>query len=533
MAPKMTETTTEATTQTLNTKQAKTHKTHLLMILDGWGYREERDANAIALANTPNWDALWANNPHALISGSGEDVGLPAGQMGNSEVGHMNLGAGRVVYQDLTRIDKAISDGSFLNNEAICKLAKSCADNKQKFHIMGLLSNGGVHSHENHIDAAIDLAIEQGCQEIYLHAFLDGRDTAPRSAQQSLKRFDQKLKEKNCGFIVSVIGRYYAMDRDQRWDRVELAYNLLTQGKAEFICENASQALELAYERDENDEFVQASSIRPNGETIVIDDNDSVLFMNFRADRARQISRALVNDNFDGFKRAERINKHNFLCLTHYADDIEAACAFLPQSISNDIGEYLSSLGKTQLRIAETEKYAHVTFFFSGGQESLYPGEERELIPSPNVATYDLQPEMSAFELTDKLCAAIETQRYDLIICNYANGDMVGHTGKLDAAILAAETLDKCIARVKDSLEKTNSECLITADHGNLECMVDENSKQALTSHTCEPVPLVYIGRNAKLKDGGLLSDVAPTLLKMMNIQAPQEMTGKNLIEFI
>jgi len=507
-------------------------KPHLLMILDGWGYREERENNAIALAHTPNWDQLWNNYPKTLISGSGEDVGLPDGQMGNSEVGHMNLGAGRIVYQDLTRIDKDIRDGSFFKNETICNLAKSCAQKKKKFHIIGLLSNGGVHSHEDQIEAAIDLAIQQGCKEIFVHAFLDGRDTAPRSAKASLERFDKKLIDSQCGYIASVIGRYFAMDRDQRWDRVEKAYRLLTEARASFICDNANSALELAYQRNENDEFVQATSIQKNGKIITINSDDSVLFMNFRADRARQISRAFLSSDFSEFQRDVKIPSENFVTLTHYADDIEAKCAFPPEQVKNDIGEFLSKLGKTQLRIAETEKYAHVTFFFSGGQETLYEGEKRELIPSPKVATYDLQPEMSAKELTDKLCAAIEAQAFDLIVCNYANGDMVGHTGKLDAAILAAETLDVCIGRVKKSLEKAGGECLITADHGNLECMLDSHTHQPLTSHTCEPVPLVYIGRKATLKSGGLLSDVAPTLLDIMGITPPAEMTGKSLIHF-
>lgn len=507
------------------------HKTHLLMILDGWGHREETEANAIALANTPNWDELWANCPRTLISGSGEDVGLPDGQMGNSEVGHMNLGAGRIVYQDLTRIDKSILDGSFYQNETICALAKQCAERKQKFHIIGLLSKGGVHSHEDQIDAAIDLALKQGCTEIYLHAFLDGRDTPPRSAQPSLERFDKKLRAHNCGFIASIIGRYYAMDRDQRWDRVQCAYDLLTLAKADFVFDDALSALNHAYDRGENDEFVQASSIQKGAKVITIDPEDGVLFMNFRADRARQLTRAFSTPDFSELSRAKIIPADNFVSLTQYAADIKVKSAFPPKTIKNDIGEHLASLGKTQLRIAETEKYAHVTFFFSGGQEDLYVGEKRELIPSPKVATYDLQPEMSAFELTDKLCAAIESNQYDLIVCNYANGDMVGHTGKLDAAIKAAETLDVCIAKVKATLAKAGGECLITADHGNLECMVDANSQQALTSHTCEPVPLVYLGRDATLRPG-LLSDIAPTLLNIMGIDAPKEMTGKNLIDF-
>ncbi len=507
-------------------------KPHLLMILDGWGHREEREANAIALANTPNWDALWQNNPKTLISGSGEDVGLPSGQMGNSEVGHMNLGAGRVVYQDLTRIDKDIRDGHFFNNPVLCALAQKCAQQATRFHIIGLLSKGGVHSHEDQIEAAIELAQQQGCREIYVHAFLDGRDTPPRSAQASLERFDKKLKSMGCGYIASVVGRYYAMDRDKRWERVEPAYHLLTSAKAEYVFEDALSALEAAYQRGESDEFVQCTSIQPEGKRIAIAPQDSVLFMNFRADRARQLTRAFVEQNFTDFERGNRFPVENFVTLTQYADTLPASCAYPPLQINNDLGEYLSNLGLTQLRIAETEKYAHVTFFFSGGKEALYAGEQRELIPSPKVATYDLQPEMSAPELTDKLCAAIESRQYDLIICNYANGDMVGHTGKLDAAIKAAETIDVCIGRVKAALEKTGGECLITADHGNLEQMLDAHSHQALTSHTCEPVPLIYIGRKAELVEGGLLSDVAPTLLHIMNLQAPKEMTGRNLIRF-
>ncbi len=507
------------------------HKTHLLMILDGWGHREAQDANAIALANTPNWDTLWANYPHTLVSGSGEDVGLPDGQMGNSEVGHMNLGAGRIVYQDLTRIDKAIKDGDFYDNPALSKLAKQCANNGKRFHIMGLLSPGGVHSHEDQIEAAIDMALKHGCKEIYLHAFLDGRDTPPRSAQASLERFDKKLKDQGCGYIASIVGRYYAMDRDQRWERVAPAYDLLTQGTSEFIYEDAMSALNAAYERDENDEFVQVSSVRPAGKAVTIANDDALLFMNFRADRARQITRALSEDSFNDFERKARINPNNFVSLTQYAADISIPAAFPPKRIQNDLGEFLSGLGKKQLRIAETEKYAHVTFFFSGGQEELYPGEDRELIPSPNVATYDLKPEMSAHELTDKLCSAIESEQYDLIVCNYANGDMVGHTGKLEAAIKAAETLDQCMGRVKTSIENTGGECLITADHGNLELMLDPESQQALTSHTCEPVPLVYIGREAELKPG-LLSDIAPTMLNIMGIGSPDEMTGASLIKF-
>ncbi len=507
-------------------------KTHLLLILDGWGHREEREFNAIALAHTPIWDKLWKNYPHTLISGSGMDVGLPDGQMGNSEVGHMNLGAGRVVYQDLTRISKAIEDKSFFSNAVLNTFVDKSVKQNNKLHLIGLLSDGGVHSHEDHFIAAIDLALQKGCKQIYVHAFLDGRDTAPRSAYKSLEKIDNKLKQHNCGFIASIIGRYFAMDRDQRWDRVQLAYDLLTQGKAEFTSTSSLQGLQAAYARGENDEFVKATYIHFQNQRISIDENDSVLFLNFRADRARQLSRAFIHDDFKHFPRTKRIRPENFATLTHYAADIKSPCAFPPDEIHNDIGQYLSSLGKTQLRIAETEKYAHVTFFFSGGREELYPGEKRELIPSPKVATYDLQPEMSAYELTDKLVAALDSKQFDLIVCNYANGDMVGHTGKLDAAIKAAEAVDTCLGKVKAALERTQAECLITADHGNLEMMMDVHSQQALTSHTCEPVPLIYIGRKAHFVNGGLLSDIAPTLLHVMNLKTPDEMTGKNLIAF-
>lgn len=507
-------------------------KPHLLIILDGWGHREAQDHNAIALANTPTWDNLWANEAHTLISGSGEDVGLPEGQMGNSEVGHMNLGAGRVVYQDFTRVNRSIADRTFFENPTLVQNVRKATASKSKVHIIGLLSGGGVHSHEDHISAAIDLALQEGATQIYVHAFLDGRDTAPKSAASSLTKIDKKLRDNKCGYIASICGRYYAMDRDQRWDRVEPAYQLMTQGKSEYTSENCLDALEQAYTRGESDEFVKATLIQDGESCATINENDSVIFMNFRADRARQLSRAFVEKDFEHFERKIKLKPNNFVTLTRYSESIPADCAFPPNGIKNDIGEYLSEQNKTQLRIAETEKYAHVTFFFSGGREQEYEGENRELIPSPNVATYDLQPEMSAYELTEKLCAAITSQQYDFIVCNYANGDMVGHTGNLEAAIKAAETLDGCLKTVKNCLEKSGGECLITADHGNLEQMLDTSTQQALTSHTCEPVPLIYLGRKAKLKKGGLLSDIAPTLLTLMGLPSPKEMTGKNLIEF-
>ncbi|WP_163831028.1 2,3-bisphosphoglycerate-independent phosphoglycerate mutase [Spartinivicinus ruber] len=508
-------------------------RTTALLILDGFGYSETSESNAIAAANTPVWDKLWQHNPHNLISGSGIDVGLPDGQMGNSEVGHMNLGAGRVVYQDFTRITKAIADASFFTNPTLTGVVdKAIADNKS-VHILGLLSPGGVHSHENHILAMIDLAAQRGAKAIYVHAFLDGRDTPPRSAEASLKRIEAKLAELGKGRIASLIGRYFSMDRDNRWDRVAAAYNMLTESSAEFSAEDPVAGLQAAYARDENDEFVKATVITPaDNKPAAIEDGDAVVFMNFRADRARQLTRAFVEDDFTGFERNCRPNLAGFVMLTQYAADIPAPCAFPPASLKNTLGEYLSSLGKTQLRIAETEKYAHVTFFFSGGEETPYDGETRILINSPDVATYDLKPEMSAPEVTDKLVEAITSGQFDLVVCNYANGDMVGHTGNFDAAVKAVECLDECVGRIIQALEQVNGQCLITADHGNVEQMSNEETGQAHTAHTCEPVPLVYAGPKAiKIKDGGILSDVAPTILSLMDIPVPEEMTGKVLIE--
>lgn len=510
-------------------------KPYMLIILDGFGHRENADHNAILAAKTPHLDQLKASCPNGLISGSGLDVGLPEGQMGNSEVGHMNLGAGRVVYQDFTRISKSIKDGDFFQNEALTAAVKKAVSQDKAVHIMGLLSHGGVHSHVDHIRAMIDLAHQQGADKIYVHAFLDGRDTPPRSAEPHLKSIDEQLKTLNAGRIASIVGRYYAMDRDNRWDRVERAYRLLTESEAPFAASSAVEALQLAYQRGENDEFVQPTLIQgAHDAPATISDGDGVIFMNFRADRAREITRAFVDKNFDGFVRKQCPQLADFVMLTEYAANIEAPCAYPTHKLANVLGEYLSSLGKTQLRIAETEKYAHVTFFFSGGHEDCFPGEDRILVQSPNVATYDLQPEMSAPEVTDKLIEAAESGRYDVIICNFANGDMVGHTGNFDAAVKAIEALDSCIGRIAESLQRTGGECLITADHGNAEQMLDTHTGQAHTAHTSDPVPLIYIGRpGATLQTkGGVLSDIAPTLLTMMGIPQPQEMTGKSLLTF-
>lgn len=498
----------------------------VLMILDGWGYREESESNAILAANTPVLDELWRSAPHTLISGSGLDVGLPDGQMGNSEVGHVNLGAGRVVYQDFTRITKAIDDGEFEHNPALIENIDKAVAQGKAVHLMGLLSPGGVHSHEDHIVAAIKLAAERGAT-VYLHAFLDGRDTPPRSAQASIEKIEALMQSLNCGRLASIVGRYYAMDRDNRWDRVELAYNLMVSGEAEFTYQNGVEALQAAYARDENDEFVKASIIAAEGESAAtINDGDTVIFMNFRADRARQMTRAFVDADFNGFEKRKAPNLSAFVMMTEYAADIKAPIAFAPEALVNVLGEWLAKHNKTQLRISETEKYAHVTFFFSGGREDLFEGEKRELIPSPQVATYDLQPEMNSEMLTDKLVAAIHSGEFDVIICNYPNGDMVGHSGVFEAAVKACEAVDKCIGRVVAALKESGGEALITADHGNAEQMLNPKTGQAHTAHTSEPVPFIYVGRDAEPQAGKALSDVAPTMLHLLGMEQPSEMTG-------
>ena len=512
----------------------ETRKPTALIILDGWGHRDPAEDNAISNANTPFWDRIWQNQPKTLINTSGMFVGLPQGQMGNSEVGHMNLGAGRVVYQSLTRIDKDLEDGDFQKNEALCNAIDKAVANGKAVHLMGLLSPGGVHSHEDHILAAAELAAARGAKEVYIHAFLDGRDMPPCSARPSLEKAAAKMKSLGVGRVATIVGRYFAMDRDNRWDRVEAAYNAMTLGEAEFISDDPVAALEQAYERGENDEFVKPTHIRADGEPEgIINDGDAVLFMNFRADRAREMTRTFVEQDFDGFDRRKHPELADFVMLTEYAADIKTSCAYPPEQLANGLGEYMAKQGKTQLRIAETEKYAHVTFFFNGGLETPFEGEDRILVPSPKVATYDLQPEMSAPEVTDKLVEAIKSGKYDLIVCNYANGDMVGHTGKLDAAIKAAECLDQCVQRVVEALDEVGGEALITADHGNCEQMTDPNSGQVHTSHTIGPVPLVYTGhRKVNLRDDGSLCDIAPTLLALMGTEKPAEMTGHSLVEF-
>ncbi len=506
-------------------------KPMVLMILDGYGYREDQQDNAIFNAKTPVMDALWAQRPHTLIDASGLEVGLPDRQMGNSEVGHVNLGAGRIVYQDLTRLDVEIKERTFFANPVLTSAVEKAAAAGKAVHIMGLLSAGGVHSHEDHIMAMVELAAEKGADKIYLHAFLDGRDTPPRSAESSLKAFEDKFAALGKGRVASIIGRYYAMDRDNRWDRVEQAYNLLVEAKGEFQANTAVAALEAAYARDENDEFVKATVIRAEGQAdAAMEDGDALIFMNFRADRAREITRAFVNADFDGFARKKEVKLGDFVMLTEYAADIKAPCAYPPSSLANTFGEWMAKHDKTQLRISETEKYAHVTFFFNGGVEESFKGEDRILINSPKVATYDLQPEMSSAELTEKLIAAIESGKYDTIICNYPNGDMVGHTGVMEAAIKAIEALDACIEQVTNAVVAAGGQMLITADHGNAEQMRDPATGQAHTAHTNLPVPLIYVGDKAvKSVDGGKLSDIAPTMLTLMGMEIPQEMTGKPL----
>ncbi len=504
-------------------------RTTLLVILDGFGHRSASEDNAIIAAKTPTLDRLWREAPHTLVSGSGLDVGLPAGQMGNSEVGHMSLGAGRIVYQSITRIDQAIADGEFAANSAyLGAIDRAVAENKA-VHVMGLLSPGGVHSHEEQLFAAVRLAAERGAKKLFLHAFLDGRDTPPRSAALSLERAEGVFAALGTGRIASVHGRYWAMDRDNRWERIEKSYSLLTEGEAAHDAPTALKALEAAYARDEDDEFVAPTRI---GDRAAFADGDAVLFMNFRADRARQLTQALTESNFDGFDRRHQ-PALRLVTTTEYAGFLSCPVAFPPDTLEDSLGEVLADEGLTQLRIAETEKYAHVTFFFSGGREDAFTGETRALIPSPDVATYDLQPEMSAHEVTDALVAAIESGDYDFIVVNFANGDMVGHTGQFDAAVAAVETLDECLSRIEAALLAAGGEGLITADHGNCEQMRDYENDQPHTQHTTEPVPLIYLGQgNRDLDpDGGILADIAPTILAMMSLDVPAAMSGRSLLK--
>jgi len=506
----------------------------VLVILDGCGHSDDKQYNAVANADRPVWENLWHDgHPSTLIGTSGLAVGLPDGQMGNSEVGHMTIGAGRVIYQNFTRINKALDDGDFDSNPAYCDAIDDTVVNDKAVHIFGLLSKGGVHGHEDHINAMIELAVKRGSKRVYLHAFLDGRDCPPRSANASLEKTHQLCKASGVAKIASVVGRFYAMDRDNRWERTSQAYRLITEGVADYCAKTPMDALANAYARGENDEFVSATCICEEGATpTVLDDGDAVIFMNFRPDRARQISHAIVDTDFTGFDRFVVRKPSHFVMTTEYEANLNCPCAFPPIPIINSLGEFLSKQKKRQLRIAETEKYAHVTFFLSGGREASYDGEERMLLPSPKVATYDLQPEMSAPQVTERLIEAIESGHFDAIICNYANCDMVGHTGDYNAAMQSVDAVDECLQKVLTSLRQVGGEALITADHGNVELMFDSAINQPHTQHTTLPVPLVYVGdRTLKLSEGGSLADIAPTMLALMDLSKPAEMSGRSLIE--
>ena len=507
----------------------------VLLILDGFGCRDAAPDNAIANARMPNYRALLATSPHTTIDASELPVGLPSGQMGNSEVGHLNIGAGRVIYQDFTRIDQAIVTGDFFENPVLIDAVDEAKGRGRTIHVMGLLSPGGVHSHERQVAAMVELAGQRGAPRILVHAFLDGRDTPPKSAAASLDYMEDVCRQYPHARMASIVGRYFAMDRDQRWERVAQAYELLVDGHAQFTAKSARAALEAAYARGETDEFVKATAIVDGeGNTATMQDGDVVVLMNFRADRAREITRALTDASFAAFGRARVPRLARYVCLTSYGDEFASLpVAFGPQSIHMSFGEYIAGLGLTQLRIAETEKYAHVTYFFNGGVEAVYPGEDRILVPSPKVATYDLKPEMSAPEVTDRLVAAIESGKYDAIICNFANGDMVGHTGNYEAALKAVETLDHSIGRVVAAARAAGGEVLITADHGNVEMMHDDATHQPHTAHTLNRVPFVYVGRPAKMTGTGALSDIAPTMLALMGLPKPKEMTGKSLVDLV
>ncbi len=507
--------------------------TTVLMILDGYGLNDHIEGNAIKQASIPTMDKIKTKYPFVKGYASGLDVGLPDGQMGNSEVGHLNIGAGRIVYQELTRITKSIYDGDFYTNTELLKAVENCKQNNSDLHLYGLVSDGGVHSHLTHIFALLELAKRNNLQNVYVHAFLDGRDTPPTSGKDFLAQLEAKMDEIGVGKVATVSGRYYAMDRDKRWDRVKIAYDALVLGKGETAT-SASECMTNTYEKDINDEFVLPTVIlTDNKPTATIKANDSIIFFNFRPDRAREITRAFCDENFDGFEREKGFFPVKYICLTEYDVTIgNKEVAFKPQSLKNTLGEYISSLGLKQARIAETEKYAHVTFFFNGGVEEANPGEDRILVPSPKVATYDLQPEMSAVEVTDKLIEAIKSQQYDLIIINYANPDMVGHTGIMEAAVKAIETVDNCMARVLDTIISENAQMFICADHGNSDQLIDYETGEPFTAHTTNPVPFILVNYKdgVGLREGGKLADIAPTLLDMMGIEKPNEMTGQSLL---
>ena len=507
------------------------NKLTMLMILDGFGNNSNASGNAVQIAKTPNIDELMKKNPTTQIHASGLDVGLPEEQMGNSEVGHTNIGAGRIVYQELTRITKSIEDGDFFSLPELCAAIEHCKKNNSKLHIMGLLSDGGVHSHMRHLFAILELAKRKGFEDVYVHCFLDGRDTPPASGENYILKLEEKMKEKQIGRIATISGRFYAMDRDKRWQRVEKAYNAIVKGEG-VKSTSAEMAIESSYQKEVFDEFVEPTVICSNNKPVAtVEDNDSVIFYNFRPDRAREITRAIVDKDFKEFETKDLKNLY-FVCFTQYDETMpNVEIAFKPTVLKNTFGEYISGKGLKQLRIAETEKYAHVTFFFNGGNEKQYEGEDRILVPSPKVETYDLKPEMSAYEVTENVVNAIKSQKYDAIILNYANPDMVGHTGNLDAAVKAIEAIDECVGKVVKAINEVNGVLLITADHGNAEQMIDYKTGEPHTAHTTNPVPLILVTENENLKiKEGKLADLAPTMLELLGIEKPAEMTGESIL---
>ena len=507
-------------------------KPTVLMILDGFGLNEKTEGNAVSQAKTPVIDGLMKDYPFVKGNASGMAVGLPEGQMGNSEVGHLNMGAGRIIYQELTKITKAIEDGDFFENQALLAACKNAKENNTALHMMGLVSDGGVHSHNGHIYGLLELAKRQGVEKVYVHCFLDGRDTPPASGKEYVEALEAKMKEIGIGEVASVSGRYYAMDRDNRWDRVERAYNALVKGEG-VQAESATAGIQASYDADKTDEFVEPMVIVKDGALVAtVKDGDSVIFFNFRPDRAREITRTFCDDNFEGFDRGERV-KTTFVCFTEYDVTIQnKQVAFVKEEITNTFGEFLAAHNMTQARIAETEKYAHVTFFFNGGVEEPNKGEDRILVKSPKVATYDLKPEMSAYEVCDKLVDAIKSDKYDVIIINFANPDMVGHTGVEDAAIKAIEAVDECVGKAVDALKEVDGQMFICADHGNAEQLIDETTGEPFTAHTTNPVPFILVNADPayKLREGGCLADIAPTLIELMGMEQPKEMTGKSLL---
>ena len=506
-------------------------KVTMLMILDGFGDNKNKDGNAIKLAKTPNIDKLMKKYPNTDIFTSGLHVGLPEGQMGNSEVGHTNIGAGRIVYQELTRITKAIEDGDFFSNPEFIAAIENCKKHNSKLHILGLVSDGGVHSHNRHLYGLLEMAKRRDFEDVYVHCFLDGRDTPPASAETYVAELQEKMKEKGVGKIASLSGRFYAMDRDKRWQRVQKCYDALVNGEGEKAGDPI-KAIEDSYQKEVFDEFVVPTVICNGNEPVAkIEENDSVIFFNFRPDRAREITRAIVDPEFDGFE-TKKMNLY-YVCFTSYDETMpNVHIAFKKEPLKNTFGEVVSEAGLTQLRIAETEKYAHVTFFFNGGEEKQYPGEDRILVPSPKVETYDMKPEMSAYEVTDKVCEALENDKYDVVILNFANTDMVGHTGSLQAAIKAVEAVDECVGKIVKIIEDKKGNLLITADHGNAEQMIDYKTGEPHTAHTTNPVPIILVTDNKeyKLKENGKLADLAPTMLDLMGINKPEEMTGESLL---